>query len=151
MTDEDQIRVTLVNEQGHPVDHGRVVEIAMKTAMAEGAKGDIAISLVDANKMAELNSKYLNGEGPTDVISFPVDGLVTQEPEDGPPVMVGQIFLSPEVASTQAEGDVASEIDLLVAHGVLHLLGFDHETEEQAAEMRRRELAASGREGAQSQ
>jgi probable rRNA maturation factor len=67
-------------------------------------------------------------------------------------VLIGDIVLCPEVAATQAppgHDGVASELDLLVAHGVLHLLGYDHDSEEAAAAMRSREEAICGRSGAQ--
>jgi probable rRNA maturation factor len=66
-------------------------------------------------------------------------------------VLIGEIVLCPEVAAEQAPpgpDGLRAELDLLVAHGVLHLLGYDHDTEEAAASMRRREEAACGRSGA---
>lgn len=62
--------------------------------------------------------------------------------------MIGEVVICPEVAEQQAEGGVESELDLLVAHGVLHLLGYDHDTEDHAARMRLREHDLTGRWGA---
>lgn len=139
----------LLNEQTVPVDEARIAGVARRTAEAEGARGEISILLVDAARMAAINREHMGEEGPTDVLSFPIDGLVSEEPEpDGPPVVIGEVVLCPEVAGRQAAGDLAGELDLLVAHGVLHCLGHHHDTEEAAARMRAGERAATGRSGA---
>jgi len=146
------VTLSLDDEQSLPVDVDRLGDVARRVAAAEGATGEISIILVDAGRIAELNREHLGGTGPTDVLAFPIDGLVRdpQDP-DGPPVVIGEILLCPEIALAQAPpGDegLAGELDLLVAHGVLHLLGYDHDTEDHAAAMRQREEAACGRSGA---
>lgn len=152
MTEHLPISLSLHNEQNLVVDTDRLRDVARRAAAGEGATGEISITLVDAHRIAELNAEYLGGDGPTDVLSFPVDGLVTSPPAEGePPVLVGDIVLCPEVAIAQAPpgpDGVASELDLLVTHGVLHLLGYDHDSEAAAAAMRSREEAACGRSGA---
>lgn len=88
-------------------------------------------------------------DGPTDVLSFPIDGLTA--PKDGidaGPVVIGEVVLCPKVAAEKARDDLDRELDLLVAHGVLHLLGHDHDTEESAARMREREKRITGQQGA---
>jgi len=153
MTEHLPLTLSLHDEQDVAVDTGRLRDVALRAAAGEGATGEISITLVDAARIAELNAQYLNGDGPTDVLSFPVDGLVTSPPGAGdPPVLVGDIVLCPEVAVTQAppgHDGVASELDLLITHGVLHLLGYDHDSEEAAGVMRSREEAVCGRSGAQ--
>lgn len=146
------LTLSLIDEQGLPVDVDRLVDVARRAALGEGATGEISILLVDEARIAELNAEYLGGSGPTDVLAFPVDGLVTGpfDPE-GPPVLIGEVVLCPEIALAQAPpgpDGAASELDLLVTHGVLHLLGYDHDTEEAAAAMRSREEATCGRSGA---
>jgi len=152
MTEHARLTLSLHDEQDLVVDTDRLRNVARRAAAGEGATGEISITLVDAHRIAELNARYLDGEGPTDVLSFPVDGLVTSPPGDGePPVLIGDIVLCPEVAIAQAppgSDGVASELDLLVTHGVLHLLGYDHDSEAAAAAMRRREEAVCGRSGA---
>jgi probable rRNA maturation factor len=152
MTEHLPISLSLHNEQDLVVDTDRLRDVARRAAAGERATGEISITLVDAVRIAELNGEYLGDEGPTDVLSFPVDGLVTSPPGDGePPVLIGDIVLCPEVAIAQAPpgpDGVASELDLLVTHGVLHLLGYDHDSEETAAAMRSREEAVCGRSGA---
>src|SRR5437588_4877484 len=151
MTGHARLTLSLHDEQGLVVDTDRLRDVARRAAAGEGASGEISITLVDPHRIAELNARYLDGEGPTDVLSFPVDGLVTSPPGDGePPVLIGDVVLCPEVAIAQAPTgpDGVSELDLLITHGVLHLLGYDHDSEEAAAAMRSREEAVCGRSGA---
>jgi probable rRNA maturation factor len=67
------------------------------------------------------------------------------------PVLIGEVVICPEVAQKQAGDNFDAELDLLTAHGVLHLLGFDHDDEPGAESMRARELRVSGRAGAQAE
>ena len=152
MTDHLTNSLSLHDEQDLAVDTERLRDVALRAAAGEGATGEISITLVDAVRIAELNARYLDVDGPTDVLSFAVDGLVTSPPGEGePPVLIGDIVLCPEVAIAQAPtgpDGVVSELDLLITHGVLHLLGYDHDSEEAAAAMRSREKAVCGRSGA---
>ena len=155
MTDPGpRVTVSLEDEQPVPVDTGRLAAMAERTATAEGATGEISVILVDVDRITELNVAHLDGTGPTDVLAFPIDGLVTEPADpDGPPTIIGEIVLCPAVAAEQAPPEpdgLGLELDLLVAHGVLHLLGYDHDTAEHAAAMRAREAAACGRSGARS-
>jgi probable rRNA maturation factor len=147
------LTLSLQDEQSLVVDTERLRDVARRTAAGEGATGEISITLVDTARIAELNAAYLGGDGPTDVLSFPMDGLVTApQGEDDPPVLIGDVVLCPEIAIAQAPpgpDGVESELDLLITHGVLHLLGYDHDTREAAAAMRSREQAVCGRSGAQ--
>lgn len=111
----------------------------------EGASGDAecSLSLVDPDEIAALKAEHLDGDGaPTDVLSFPIDGVT--DPGDGPWV-VGDVVLCPSVAVAQAPAHAGSpedEMALLVVHGALHLAGWDHADPEQQADMwaREREL-----------
>lgn len=141
------LNVMLIDEQAFPVDHARIVDVARRTALSESAAGEISITLVDSERISELNYAYLGKTGGTDVLSFPIDGPA-EFGQDGPMRMIGEIVLCPEVALGQAAAGLEQELDLLTAHGVLHLLGFDHDTEAAAEAMRRRELALTGRSGA---
>lgn len=143
------IAVTLEDEQAMGVDVDRIVAVATRTATSEEASGEISITLVDSKRMAELNEQHMGKAGPTDVLAFPIDG--PQDPGlvgDGPPRMIGDLVLCPEVAAGQATSGLEAEIDLLVAHGVLHLLGYDHDTEAGAEQMRLREFDLTGHSGA---
>lgn len=141
------IRVVLSDEQTVKVNHARIVEVAIRTARSEGATGEISITLADRIAMAELNRIYMGEPGPTDVLSFPIDGPQPLAP-DGPPRMIGEVVLCPQVAWEQAPSDPESELDLLTAHAVLHLLGYEHDTEDNARQMRLREQELTGRAGA---
>jgi probable rRNA maturation factor len=139
----------LENEQAMGVDIDRIVAVATRTAVSEGASGEISITLVDPARMAELNAQHMGKSGSTDVLAFPIDG--PGDPglgHDGPPRMIGDLVLCPEVAAGQATSGVEAEMDLLVAHGVLHLLGYDHDTEAGAEQMRLREFDLTGQSGA---
>lgn len=141
------LEVTLLDEQDLPVDHLRIITMAERTAHFEKAQGEISITLVRNDIIAELNASFMNKTGPTDVLSFPIDGPA-EFVAGGPPRMIGEIVLCPEVAAAQAQDGLDSELDLLTAHGVLHLLGYDHDTEDGAAAMRLREQDLTGRSGA---
>ena len=91
---------------------------------------EVSVSLVDVDSMADLHVEWMGEPGPTDVLSFPMDEI---EPgsaghPSGPGVL-GDIVLCPPVAATQAAAAGHSadhEIRILLAHGMLHLLGYDH-------------------------
>ena len=80
--------------------------------------------------MADLHRTYLAEEGPTDVLSFPLDEMG----EDGVRVL-GDVVIAPAVAAANRPEDPASELRLLLVHGILHLLGHDHEDEDERAAM----------------
>lgn len=143
------IAITLSDEQAMGVDKDRLVATALRTTQSEGAAGEISITLVGAQRMAELNAEHMGKNGPTDVLAFPIDG--PGDPglgDNGPPRLIGDLVLCPEVALTQATAGVEAELDLLVAHGVLHLLGYDHDTESGAEQMRLKEFDLTGQSGA---
>ena len=103
-------------------------------SLLPGAVSDCEISLVFAEKdeIAGLNLEYRDTEGPTDVLSFPMwedeEGRFSP-PEDWESLMLGDIIICPEVAGANAKENGVSaekEIALLICHGFLHLLGFDH-------------------------
>lgn len=92
---------------------------------------ELVISLVDEAEMADLHQRWMGEPGPTDVLSFPMDELaVPAAGEISPPGVLGDVVLCPEVAARQAAGaghELAGELSLLLTHGILHLLGHDHE------------------------
>ena len=145
---EAHLDVTLSNEQSLEVDEARLASMARRTADAEGALGEISITLVDSDRMLELNRAYMGEARLTDVLAFPIDDEPHDLGDDVPPRMIGEVVVCPEVAFEQAEEGLEAELDLLVAHGVLHLLGYDHDTEAAAAGMRAREERLTGRSGA---
>jgi probable rRNA maturation factor len=111
---------------------------------------------VDEPTIAELNEQWMEKEGPTDVLAFPMDelrpGLVDEDPEEG---VLGDLVLCPAVAERQgvtAGHGTEAEVELLTVHGILHLLGYDHAEPEEHKEMfgLQDELLAAWRSGAAS-
>lgn len=108
---------------------------------------EVSVSFVDDETIARLNESYRGKEGPTDVLSFEMDHADTDEPDvfagpDGAgadePYELGDIVIAVDVAHRQTEQygtTFEEEVSLLLIHGVLHLCGYDHVTEEDAAVM----------------
>lgn len=102
-------------------------------------QADLNIVAVDEESMAVLHKRWMDLDGPTDVMSFPMDELRPappgMEPQEG---MLGDIVICPSVAAAQARQAghaMMEEALLLVTHGILHLLGYDHATPTERAEM----------------
>lgn len=108
---------------------------------------EVSVSFVDDDTIAALNEQYRGNKGPTDVLSFELDGADTDEPDefaapDGigsdEPYELGDIVIAVDVAHRQTEQygtTFEEEVSLLLIHGVLHLCGYDHVTDELAAVM----------------
>ncbi len=104
---------------------------------------ELSVAVIGIDEMTELNVKYRGKEGPTDVLSFPCDDPCAVVEEDEP-IALGDVVISPEVAERQAVelgNTVEAELNLLLVHGVLHLLGYDHIDDDEAAAMQSREQA----------
>lgn len=102
---------------------------------------ELSVALVATSEMSELNSRYRGKEGPTDVLSFPCDDPCAVVGPDEP-VALGDVVIAPEIAEQQAAElghTVEEELNVLLVHGVLHLLGYDHEADEDAEAMQARE------------
>ena len=100
----------------------------------DSAEADITIVLTDDAQLHELNREYLGVDAPTDVLSFPAD---ESDPETGA-TYLGDILISIPRATQQAQAaghPVEAEVQLLVVHGVLHLLGHDHAEAQEKARM----------------
>ena len=158
------IDIYAADEQSElPIDLDRWVALARGALVDEGVRGLAEVSLIFADEptIADLNQQFLGKAGPTDVLSFPIDaepdlsGRVPDAGGSGPgepptpemPQLIGDIVICPSVAARNAlEHEVSfdDEVALLVVHGVLHLLGWDHVIDEEAERMeaRERELLA---------
>jgi probable rRNA maturation factor len=156
------IEVFAADEQvDQPVDTIRWVRLAEAVLAEEGVKGDAELSMlfVDEQAIADLNKRFLGRDGPTDVLAFPIDEEpveggrspdsggtgpgFTGEPSDVP-TLLGDVVICPAVALRNATvaghaGDYDDELALLVVHGVLHLLGMDHEVDNEAEVMEQKE------------
>jgi probable rRNA maturation factor len=151
-------------QHDHEIDLERWVALANGALVDEGVKGLAEVSLIfsDERTIAALNMQFMGKPEPTDVLSFPIDyepeptGRVPDAGGSGPgeppppeiPQLIGDIVICPSVASRNAvehECSFDDEIALLVVHGVLHLLGWDHAEDEEAERMeaRERELLSS--------
>ena len=125
------------------MDRKRLIRAAEKSLQVEqfGKSAEISIVLVDDQRIQELNREYRKADRPTDVLAFSqLEGEPAKAPEDR--VALGDVVVSIDTAERQAAEQrhaLENELDLLIIHGVLHLLGYDDETEADAAEMRRHE------------
>lgn len=127
--DGDQPSVLVSDRQSLPVDADGLARLAAECLRGEGAvRSELSLSFVTVDEMAELHLRYLGEEGPTDVLSFPLD-----EDEDGVRVL-GDVVIAPGVAARN-NPDAAAELRLLLVHGILHLLGHDHEDEGERSKM----------------
>jgi probable rRNA maturation factor len=132
--------VLISDRQAAPVDVDALASLARATLLAEGlTEVELSLSFVGEAEMEDLHVRYLDEPGPTDVLSFPLDG----EDERGLRVL-GDVVIAPSVAARNNPGDPAGELRLLVVHGVLHLLGYDHEEDAEKATMWARQTAYSG-------
>jgi len=120
--------------QDRPVS-AELIERAAQAALAhESAEGDISVVLADNPRLRELNREYLGIDAPTDVLSFPASET---DPETGAHYL-GDILISVPRAEEQAQSAghaLEAEVQLLVVHGVLHLLGYDHAEAKEKAKM----------------
>src|SRR5690606_20450741 len=117
------------------VEISELRDLAVRVLESEGCPLDAELSLilVGDEEMAVYNSRFLDRVGPTDVISLPVEELVAGRPPGmvpgGPPPLLGDVIIAPSYVRRQAnelDVDFDDEMALMVVHGVLHLLGYDH-------------------------
>lgn len=141
------------------IEVSRYVALAQLTLARENIMGTCEMSLIfcDEDSMTKLNEQYMDKEGPTDVLAFPVDddivgsgrnpdnggrGPGTPAEDDEIPQLIGDVYISPTIALKQAnERDKSfdSEVALLVVHGTLHLLSYDHYEPDEREQMQGRE------------
>ena len=133
--------IEVLNESGEEFDARRTQKLArfVMDRMRVHPQAELCVTAVEEDTIAELNEKWMEKEGPTDVLAFPMDelrpGKVNEEPEEG---VLGDLVLCPVVAARQAEAaghTTTDELDLLTVHGILHLLGYDHAEPEEHKEM----------------
>ena len=123
----------------------RLAELALTAENI--SEGELTLFFIDEQIMADLNTEHMGETGPTDVLAFPIDGPTQQTAKttvdpDGPPKILGDIFICPSVARKNADiykKPFEDEIALLVIHGVLHVLGHDHAEDEEKRIMQERE------------
>lgn len=141
MTDDPGQPTILVSDrQTMSVDEAGLVDLARRTLLGECLGGvELSVSFVDDAEMEELHVRYMGEEGPTDVLSFPLD----DEEHDGVRVL-GDVVIAPSVAARNNPEDPPAELRLLLVHGILHILGYDHEADDERAAMWTRQERYSG-------
>ncbi len=138
--------VVALDEQQESIDVDRWSSLARRPLRHEGVgRGELNLLFVTAATMGELNREHMGRTGPTDVLSFPIDAVDEHELGE---LLLGDVVICPEYALARAtdhrvpgehDGGADDEIALLVVHGVLHVLGHDHGTADEARSMRARE------------
>ena len=129
--------VFLANEQTLPVDEARLSALARHVLDSEKVddEAELSILVIDGEHMRKLNARFANNDYATDVLAFPMlEG-------DDDSTMVGDVVLCPDVARTNAEKldhSLERELDVLVVHGTLHLIGYDHKVASEKQRMDRR-------------
>lgn len=133
--------IEILDESGSGLDVRHFSGLArfVMDQMRVHPQAELCVKAVDEETIAELNEKWMEKEGPTDVLAFPMDelrpGKVNEEPEEG---VLGDLILCPAVAQRQgaeAGHGTLAELELLTVHGILHLLGYDHAEPEEHKEM----------------
>lgn len=129
--------VFLANEQGLPVDEARLSALARHVLSSENVddEAELSILVVDGEHMRKLNARFANNDYATDVLAFPM----LEGDEDS--TTVGDVVLCPDVAKSNAdklEHSFERELEVLLVHGTLHLLGYDHKVDSERDRMNRR-------------
>jgi probable rRNA maturation factor len=135
------VSVEINNESDIEVDTPRVLRLAefARDHLKLHAMVDVGIMFINEAPMTDLHVKWMDEPGPTDVLSFPMDEL---RPGDDDSLsesgILGDIVVCPQVAALQASAaghEMINEILLLVTHGMLHLVGYDHAEPQEEIEM----------------
>jgi probable rRNA maturation factor len=135
------LSIEISNESVIAVDTERVLGLAsfVRQELKLHPMVDVGIIFVDEEPMTELHIKWMEEPGPTDVLSFPMDELRPGSDQSlSPEGVLGDIVVCPQVAAEQALAaghPTINEILLLVTHGMLHLVGFDHAEPDEEVEM----------------
>ena len=129
------------NESGVDVQVDRLIDLSrfVLERLQIHPLAELSLVLVDADAMAALHEKWMDESGPTDVLSFPMDELRPgRDDASSAQGLLGDVVICPQVARKQAATaghSVDEEISLLCTHGILHLLGYDHEEPSEQAVM----------------
>ncbi|MGX7680644.1 rRNA maturation RNase YbeY [Jatrophihabitans sp. DSM 45814] len=130
------------NESGVTVDEIAIASVARHVLESMGINpmAELSILVVDPEAMTTLHKQWMDLDGPTDVMAFPMDTLDDKPglESDPGPALLGDVILCPDVAAGQAKSaghSTESELLLLTTHGILHLLGYDHGEPDEEREM----------------
>jgi probable rRNA maturation factor len=115
------------------LDEEGLVTLARTTLVGEDAADtELSVSFVTEEEMSHLHARFMGEEGPTDVLSFP---LGEEDRDEDGLRMLGDVVIAPTVAHRQNPTDPSAEVRLLLVHGILHLLGHDHDRDDDRAAM----------------
>lgn len=135
---ENAPEVFLADEQNIPVDASRLVALARHALSFQNVAptAELSVLLIGEDHMRRLNARFAGNDYATDVLSFPL-----MEGEEEGPLVLGDVVVCPAVAAKNAERlgrSYAEEMDTLLVHGLLHILGHDHQGAEDKAAMEER-------------
>ena len=140
MDDGEQPRVLISNRQDAAVDEEALRALARDTLRGEGIeRAELSVSFVDQDEIAGLHERFMDEPGPTDVLSFTLDDV-----DESGVRLLGDVVVAPTEAARNNPGDPAAELRLLLVHGILHLLGYDHEDADERTRMWERQERYSG-------
>ena len=135
----------MANEQAIPLDEDRLAALARHTLEEEqiGDGAELSVLLVDEGHIKQLNARFALNDFATDVLAFPM-----MEDGDDDTLILGDVVICPQMAEKNAKElgqGLGEEIDALIVHGTLHLLGYDHQdqTEKEKMDGRMGEVLAS--------
>jgi len=133
-------RVLISNRQHRSLDEERLRGLAGDVLRGEGIeRAELSVSFVAAEEMTELHERFMNEPGPTDVLSFPLDDV-----DQNGVRLLGDVVVAPSEAERNHPSDPEAELRLLLVHGILHLLGYDHEEDAARSRMWERQERYSG-------
>ena len=148
-----RLSVTVTDGRGRSVRDGGLSQWLASVAPS-AARGEVAIALVSDSHSQKLNSQYRRKNAPTDVLSFPADAPGSRIPDHGSRHVkfLGDIVIATGVARRQgreAGHSYQAELRILALHGLLHLLGYDHDSADDKGRMARLEGQLRRRGGLQ--
>jgi probable rRNA maturation factor len=144
MDDGEHPRVLISNRQDEAVDEEGLRALARDTLRSEGIeRAELSVSFVDQDEIAGLHERFMDEPGPTDVLAFPLDDVGEAKEREGVRLL-GDVVVAPTEAARNNPTDPASELRLLLVHGILHLLGYDHEDDGARNRMWERQERYSG-------
>jgi probable rRNA maturation factor len=136
-------RVLISNRQDRPVDEDALGALARDTLRSEGIeRAELSVSFVELDEIAGLHERFMDEPGPTDVLAFPLDDV-----DEANVRLLGDVVVAPAEAARNNPDDPESELRLLLVHGILHLLGYDHEDDGARTRMWERQERYSGVRG----
>ena len=130
---------------GRPVDEEGLRALARDTLRGEGIerRGALGVASSSEDEIADLHERFMDEPGPTDVLSFPLDDVDEADGTRGVRLL-GDVVIAPAEAARNNPGDPEAELRLLLVHGILHLLGYDHEDDGARTRMWARQERYSG-------